>query len=99
MKLFGGENDTGFGLRSVLTDVGIRVLLNVAEGNGFADEHTERAMVDADGGRAELLSGVFANHSLQVIIEQTNGSYADILERTDEAVVFKNPAKEAVVLA
>ena len=62
-------------------------------------------LVSVDSHVHELLSGrggtavINRCSGLQVIIEQTNGSYADILERTDEAVVFKNPAKEAVVLA
>ena len=56
-------------------------------------------MVHTDGGRAELLPGVFAFHGFKMIVEQVYGSCADILEGTDEAVAFKNPAKEAVVLA
>ena len=42
---------------------------------------------------------MFADGGFQMIIEKANGFDAYISERTDEAVFFKDPAKQAVVFA
>lgn len=65
----------------------------MAEGNGFADEHTKAAVINADGGRAEWVACTLTYHRLQVVIEKMDGAGVYIAESADEAVFFKDPAK------
>ena len=71
----------------------------MAKGNGFTDEHTKTTVINADGGRAEWFACTFTYHRLQVVIEKVDGAGVYIAESADEAVFFKDPAKQAVVLA
>lgn len=71
----------------------------MAKGNGFTDEHTKATVINADGGRAEWFACTFTYHRLQVVIEKMDGAGVYIAESADEAVFFKDPAKQAVVLA
>lgn len=71
----------------------------MAKGNGFTDEHTKATVINADGGRAEWFACTFTYHRLQVVIEKMDGAGVYIAIRTDEAVFFKDPAKQSVVLA
>lgn len=71
----------------------------MAKGNGFTDKHTKATVINADGGRAEWFACTFTYHRLQVVIEKVDGEGVYIAESADEAVFFKDPAKQAVVLA
>lgn len=71
----------------------------MAKGNGFTDEHTKATVINADGGRAEWFACTFTYHRFQVVIEKVNGSDTYIRESADEAVFFKDPAKQAIVFA
>lgn len=56
-------------------------------------------MINADGGRAEWFACTFTYHRLQVVIEKVDGAGVYIAKSADEAVFFKDPAKQAVILA
>ena len=71
----------------------------MAKGNGFTDEHTKTTVINADGGCAEWFACAVTYHCLQPIIEKMNGAGVYIAESADEAVFFKNTAKQTVVFS
>lgn len=73
------------------------VLLDEAEGHGFADESTHTAMICLDGVIGEKSSGMHSDMCFEPVVESVDIRGCHVIEGKDEAERFEDIAEEFIL--